>query len=115
MRYGIQWDIVAAIPLIAGLLLADHLGQGRKKRKTAEEPKVEKTEVKEAKKGAAPLIKKRRSGFRRMKSNAQRIRDRTKRMEEAAASAGIEMEELHEAMEEYAASLRPHQMYKPKI
>jgi hypothetical protein len=87
MRYGIHWDIVAAIPLIFGLLLADHLGQGRKSRKAIEQKKLAKEEAKASKEmGETKMLKKRKSGFRRMKSNAQRIRERTRRQEEAAAA-----------------------------
>lgn len=96
MRYGIHWDVVAAIPLIAGLLLADHLGQARK-RKTREERRLEKEELKAAK--AAEELKtvkiansrnpfrKRKSGFRTMKSNAQRIRERAARQAETGTLA----------------------------
>jgi len=120
MRYGIHWDIVAAIPLILGLLFADHLGHMRKKRKAAEKTTMKKADnAAEANAANVPdnrklVVRKRKSGFRNMKSNAQRIRERTFRQEQAAAAAGIEIEELHEAMEKYAASLRPHQMYKSK-
>lgn len=111
MRYGISWDVVAAIPLILGLLLADHLAQGRKSKKKREEQKREKEEARAAKSGA--LVRKRKTGFRNMKSSAQRIRERTRRMEEAAAAHGIAIEELHEAMEAYVPPIRPHILNRP--
>ena len=87
MRYGIHWDIVAAIPLIFGLLLADHLGQERKSRQKAEREKLAKDETKADKTmGKSRLFRKRKSGFRRMKSNAQRIRERARRQDDAEAA-----------------------------
>jgi hypothetical protein len=80
-HYAFQWEMVIAGPIVIGLwLIADYLDQwSNRGKKKKPKPMQEKKEAKPVR-----LFRKRKSGFRNMKSNAQRIRERMER--EAAAN-----------------------------
>ncbi len=78
--YNIQWDLVAVAPVLIGLWLSADLIDQRAQRKK-NPPRIE---VKE-KKSVRRVARKRKSGFRSMKSHGQRMRERMRRQEAEGA------------------------------